>query len=158
MCFYGCFYGQFKGEKPENEAKGKILWIDKFFSHCSSNEGNFYMHGSHLNIFLGIIEYFTLKKSKLHSKQRLRSINVRDAGQCDHLPFGQPKIFVVYLLPWVGFWVTYTNNESDECQHFCLRHPWKFMNTLCNMFCLNDWTMKKKAQLSQERSMRTMIF
>ena len=56
------------------------------------------MRGSHLNIFLGIIEYITLKKPKLHSKQRLRSINVRNAGQCDHLPFGQPKIFVVCLL------------------------------------------------------------
>ena len=126
-------------------------------SHYSSNERKFHMHWSHLNIFLGIIEHITPKKPKLHSKRRLRSINVRNAGQCDHLPFGQPKIFVVYLLPWVGFWVTYTNNVCDVCQHFCLRHHWKFMNTLCNMFCLNYRTMKKKAQLLQKLLMRTMI-
>ena len=61
------------------------------------------------------------------------------------------------LLTWVGFWITCTNNVCDVCQHFCLRHHWKFMNTLCNVFCLNHRTMKKKTQLLQKLLMRTMI-
>ena len=128
--------------------KGEIL----------SNEGTFHMHWSHLNIFLGIIEHITPKKPKLHSKRRLRSINVRNAGQCDHLNFGKPNIFVVYLLPWVSFWVTYTNNVCGMCQHFCLRHHWKFMKTLCNIFCLNYRAMKNKPQLLQKLLTKTMMF
>ena len=103
-------------------------------SHCSLNERKFHMHWSHLNIFLGIIEHITPKKPKLHSKQRLRSMNVRNTGQCDHLPFGHPKIVVVYSLLWVRFWVTYTNNVCNVCQHFCLRHHWKFMSTYATCF------------------------
>ena len=45
-------------------------------------------------MFLGIISTLNQKKKKLHSKRRLRSINVRNAGQCDHLLFGQPKILL----------------------------------------------------------------
>ena len=106
--------------------------------HCSSNERKFHMHWTHLNMFLRIIEHITPKKpklhSKLHSKRHLQFINVQNADQFDHLQFGPPKILVVYLLPWVGFWITYTNNVCGVCQHFCWRHHWKFMNPLCNMF------------------------
>ena len=122
------FIVAFRGiSKEENlEMKPKVRFVHwQVVSHCSSNERNFYMHWSHLNIFLGIIEHITPKKPKLHTKWRLRSIDVKNTVQCDHLPFGQP-----YLLPWVRFWVTYTNNVCEVCQHFCFRHHWKFMNTM----------------------------
>ena len=149
-----------QGFQSRRTRKWKQRWdfVDwRFVSHCLSNERKFPMHWSHLNIFLGIIEHITPKKPKLHSKRRLQSINVWNAGQYDHLPFGLPKIFVVYLLLWVGFWVTCINNVCDLCQHFCLRHHWKFMNTLCNMSCFNYRTMKKKAQLQQKLLMRTIF-
>ena len=133
-----------------------VDWQD--VSHCSSNEGKFHMHWSYLNIFLRIIVHITPKKPKLHSKQCLRSINVQNTDQCDHLLFGQPKLFVVYLLLWGGFLITSTNNACYVYQHFCLRYHWKLMNTLYNIFCLNNRTMKKKAQLSQKLLMRTRIF
>ena len=97
------------------------------------------------------------KETKTTFKTAFTMHNVRNARQCDHLPFGQPNIFVL-LSPWVGFWVTYINNVCDVCQHFCLRHHCKFMNILCNMFRLNYRTMKKKAQLLQKLLMKTMIF
>ena len=90
-----------------------------------------------------------------------RAFTIHKCAKCWpvwHLSFGQPKIFVVYLLPWVGFWVTCTSNVCDACQHFCLRHHCKFMNILCNMFCLIHRTMKKKGQLLQKLLMRTTIF
>ena len=71
-------------------------------SQCLSNERKFHMHWSCLNIFLGIIVPVTPKKPKLHSKQCLRSRNVRNAGQCDHRHFDQPKNFIVYFLRFLG--------------------------------------------------------
>ena len=64
----------------------------------------------------------------------------------------------ILLCVYCGFWVTYTNNGCDVCQRFCLSQHWKFMNTLCNMFCLYYRTMKKKTQLLQKLLMKTMIF
>ena len=119
--FIVAFRGISKEENPEMKPKVRFVhW--QVVSHCSSNERNFHMHWSHLNIFLGIIEHITPKKPKLHTKWRLRSIDVQNTVQCDHLPFGQP-----YLLPWIRFWVTYTNNVCDVCRHLCTHYVTYFV-------------------------------
>ena len=72
-------------------------------------------------------------------------------------PLWPTENFCCVFITVSRFWVTCINNVCDLCQHFCLRHHWKFMNTLCKMFCFNYRTMKKKAQLQQKRLMRTIF-
>ena len=81
-------------ENPKMKPKVRFCGLTSYFL----NKRKFHKHCSYLKIYQGIIEHFTPKKPKLHSKRRLRSINVQNAGQCDHLPFCQPKIFYEYFL------------------------------------------------------------
>ena len=107
-------------------------------SHWSSNEIKFHMHWSNLNMFLGIISTLNQKKKKTTFKAAFTIYKCAKCWPVWSSPLWSTENFVVYLLPWVGFGVTYTNNVCD------VRHDWKFMNTLCKMFCLNHGTMKKK--------------
>ena len=143
------FLGDFQGGEPENESEGEVLWTDGGFTLPVDWKKISYALKSFKHIFRNYWAHYT--------KETIRSINVRNAGQCNHLPFGLSKIFVVYLLQWVGFWVTCTNNVCDVCQHFCLKHHWKFINTLCNIIFLNYRTMKKKPQLLHKLLMRTTV-
>ena len=110
-------------------------------SHCSSNKRKFHMHWSHLNMFFRNYWAHYTKETKTIFKTVFKIHKCAKCWPVWSSSLWSTENFVVYLLAWVGFWVTYV------CQHFCLRHHWKFMNTLCNMFCLNYRTIKKKAQL-----------
>ena len=124
--FIVAFRGISKGENPKMKPKVRFCGLTSCFTLLVEWRKVPYALKSFKHIFRNYWAHYT--------KETIQSINVRNAGQCDHLPFGLPKTFVVYLLPWVGFWVTCTNNVCDVCQNFCLKHHWKFMNTVYNMF------------------------
>ena len=74
--FIVAYMGILTQENPKMKPKVRFCGL----TSCLLNERKFHMHCSQLNIYLGIIEHITPKKSNLHSKRCLRSINARNAG------------------------------------------------------------------------------
>ena len=141
--FIVAFRGISKEKNPKMKPKVRFCGLTSCFTLLVEWKKNPYALKSFKHIFRNHWAHYT-KETKTTFKM---AFTIHKRAKCWPVwssPLWPTENLCCAFIPWVGFCVTYTSNVCDVCQHFCIRYHWKFMNTLCNMFCLNLELWRKK--------------